>query len=129
MAGLIKSLPVFHTEPKWLLLFISYLAELMNHQNWIEGEATLGEDYVSVTLLCLWYLQVPDGQVHFLIIFIVGLNFYQGPYNRPSMLIHMSLSLLPHPNVTTSPVETVLPPLTLPLLFLYIVRVLPPLIR
>jgi len=60
----IKSLPIFHTEPKWLLLFASHLAQMTNHQNWIEDRATLDENYVSATLRCLWYLQVSSRQVH-----------------------------------------------------------------
>ena len=62
-----------------------------------------------------------------LIIRIVGLNFYQGPYDLPSILmIHMGLSLLPHP------VEIVPPPPVLLLTFLQSVNieiVLLPMIR
>jgi len=61
----ITSLPIFHTEPEWLLLFTSYLAEIMNHEDWIEDQATLDENYVFATLRCLWYLQVSTWQVHF----------------------------------------------------------------
>ncbi len=88
---------------------------------WVEGQASLDENSVSATLRCLWYLQVSDRQVHFLIIHIVGLNVSQALYDCPSIMIPLSLLPFPHPDVTTlvSPgLEIVLPRPILPLSFL-----------